>query len=82
MSARNEAIIKLMEKPLGQDDVFQFRCKQCGSCCRDPQKGLGPVVWESVSSAFLSFCEFPHSLPINIFLVDSSQSSVSSTHNK
>ena len=54
----------------------------CGSCCRDPQKGLGPVVWESVSSAFLSFCEFPHSLPINIFLVDSSQSSVSSTHNK
>ena len=35
MSARNDAIIKLMEKPLGQDDVFQFRCKQCGSCCRD-----------------------------------------------
>ena len=35
MADRNDAILKLMEKPLGPEDTFRFRCKQCGSCCRD-----------------------------------------------
>ncbi len=35
MTDRYDAIMKLMAKPLGPDDTFQFRCKQCGSCCRD-----------------------------------------------
>ena len=35
MADRNDAILKLMEKPLGPEDTFQFRCKQCGSCCRN-----------------------------------------------
>ena len=33
--SRQETIIKLMETPMNADDTFQFRCKQCGSCCRD-----------------------------------------------
>ncbi len=35
MDNRQEIIMKLMESPLRADDTFQFRCKQCGSCCRD-----------------------------------------------
>ena len=35
MDNRQEAIMKLMENPMGADDTFLFRCKQCGSCCRD-----------------------------------------------
>lgn len=32
---RQKTIMKLMETPLRADDTFYFRCKQCGSCCRD-----------------------------------------------
>ena len=32
---RQDTIMKLMEHPMRSDDTFQFRCRQCGSCCRD-----------------------------------------------
>ena len=32
---RLEMVQELMKHPLKADDSFQFRCKQCGGCCRD-----------------------------------------------
>ena len=35
MDDRLKMIEELMKHPLGSDDEFKFRCKQCGGCCRD-----------------------------------------------
>ena len=32
---RLKMVQELMKHPLKADDSFQFRCKQCGCCCRD-----------------------------------------------
>ena len=35
MENRLKYIEELMQSPLGPDDSFSFRCRQCGECCRD-----------------------------------------------
>lgn len=35
MNDREELIQELMKNPIGKDETFYFKCRQCGECCKN-----------------------------------------------
>ena len=54
---RIKEIEELMKHPLSADDIFSFRCKQCGGCCKDRNDILLspfdiPIIPNGLSNVF------------------------------
>ena len=65
MDKRMQEILENYEKnALGMDDTFQFKCRECGKCCKNREDILLTIMGLTVngilwSSALLKKCPTP-----------------------